>query len=1151
MKVLNPLKMDLAGYALIEASAGTGKTYTITSLFLRFLLELELEVRNILMVTFTQAATEELKDRVRKRLREALACARGTKCRDEFISSLLERAAAGCGREKVRFMLERAIISLDEAAVFTIHGFCQRMLSEYAFETGSAFDTELVPSQDDILLEAASELWRRKFYRSEPWLGSIIASMFSEPGKMLSTVRPLLGPVPVKIEPAAALNECLYEKTALDDGIRELEKLWRGEREKIVNTVIEDKALKRQKKILKIEGIQGAAAEIDELFDRNDLSAFSLDGMKEMPFSLEFLSRHLKKGSQSPLSHPFFRKWDDVRASCHGWCVRLKSALINETVTGIKGISWEIKERRGFFSFDDLLVRMERALSSREGKYLAKTLRHRFRAALIDEFQDTDPVQYSIFSRIYPVPERHRLVLIGDPKQSIYGFRGADIFTYLKARSRVGRTHRFGLARNWRSSPGLVEAVNFLFSRSDRPFVYEDIPYFEVKSRDPVLPRLMDPGLQGDFIIWTPGENGKEDEKSAVINKGTARRTISRGCAVEISRLLSRNIRQEGIQIKEVDGSTRRLKAGDIAILVKSAAHAAEVKEALSSAGISCVYHARESVFSTEEAVEFLMMLKAAANPGDPGALSTALATEAAGWTAAEIDELRHSETKWNDLSSIFQEFYSLWQKSGFLVMFRVMIHRLEIARRLLSLPGGERRLTNWFQLSELFEEAAHDAPGMDGGLSWLSTRISLQQSVEDRQQLRLESDRELVTIMTIHGSKGLEFPVVFVPFAWDIGSPRRSDEFTRYFDRQRGCYVADAGKTKRASEESERQSLAEELRLLYVALTRARVRCYISWGNFRGAEKSALKYLFQEISDLEKCGAVKVTPVPEKGHQAEGMTDAAACLYSVREVERPVKQVFGVESFSSLILDERDDIETPDIEEKPAAPSPEERNIFSFPRGAAPGNCIHSVLETMDFSDKGTKDLLENCRRSLAAWGLDRKWDQVLSEIVQNVVSTEILPGIRLRDIPADDMVREMEFTSFFRKEKGEAEKCLSKGARLLLSRYDSGMIRGFIDLLFQKDGRYYVADYKSNYLGGSLDDYQIPAMKLAMEEHGYCLQAEIYALALHRLLSKNLAGYSFHKHFGGAVYLFARGIRPSSRGERGVYFISPKQIALRAGAA
>lgn len=1150
MKVLDPLKIDLSGHALIEASAGTGKTYTITSLFLRFLLELELEVRNILIVTFTQAATEELRDRVRKRLKQALDCARGEKCRDEFISSLLEKTSAGCSREKTLFMLERAIISLDEAAIFTIHGFCQRMLNEYAFETASAFDAELAPSQDDILLEAARECWRQKFYHAEPWLGSAATSLFSRPERMLDTVRPLLGPVPIRIEPAATLKDCLAEKVKLDNGIRELKDLWSREREQIVKTILEDKALKRQKNVLKKNGIEGAAATLDELFSREELSPFSLDCTGEVPFSLEFLSTYLKKGFESPALHPFFLKWDEVRGPCRGWCVRLKSALLNEAVTGINKISSTIKKQRGYFSFDDLLLRMNKALSPPAGKDLAKILRCRFRAALIDEFQDTDPVQYSIFERIYPVPDRDRLVLIGDPKQSIYGFRGADIFTYLKAGSRVGKRRRFGLARNWRSSPGLVKAVNLLFSRPGRPFVYRDIPYSKVKSRDPRLPALIDPEIPGDFIIWSPEKRFKEGRQPAVIKKGVAIKAISEGCAVEIARLLEGGRKRE-IQIEEVDGTLRPLKAGDIAILVKSRTHAGKVKEALSSAGISCVYHARESVFSTKEARDFLMMLKAAASPGDLGALSTALATEAGGWTAAEIDKLRRDEIKWNKLSSIFQELYSLWHKSSFLVMFRVMLHRLGIGHRLLSLPGGERRLTNWFQLSELFQEAADDAPGMEGGLSWLSTRISLHESADEEQQLRLENDRELVTIMTIHKSKGLEFPVVFVPFAWDISSTQKREDLTRYYDRQRGCYVVEAEKTDKADAEAEYQRLAEELRLLYVALTRARVRCCISWGNFKDAEKSALKYLLQETGDtaLLKCPSVNVTPIPEKGPGVEDLADSAACLYSVRVIERPVRQVFGVESFSSLVLDNHDDTEAPDIKKMPSSPSPIERNIFSFPRGAAPGNCIHSVLETMDFSAENRTDLLENCRRGLVAWGLEVKWQDVLAEMVQNVISTEILPGLRLRDICPDEMVREMEFTSFFRKGKGE--KRISEGAGLLLSRYDSGMICGFIDLLFQKDDRYYIADYKSNYLGDSLDDYRLPALQQAMEEHGYHLQAEIYALALHRLLLKTLPGYNFHEHFGGVLYLFARGIRPSSKGQRGVYFIAPEQIAPRAGTA
>jgi len=826
----------------------------------------------------------------------------------------------------------------------------------------------------------------------------------------------------------------------------------------------------------------------------------------------------------------------------------------------VRSIADGLKERLRLMTFDDLLVRFHQALSGPGGSGLAATLRKRFKVAMIDEFQDTDPVQYSIFRKIYPRPSHDRLILIGDPKQAIYGFRGADIFTYLKARRAVSGDRRFGLGVNWRSSPGLVEAVNSLFSASYAPFVYQEIPYHQVRPCDPALPRLNDPDLFGDMVVWTPAPFLPRN-RNGEIDKGVARRFLAKGCAAEIARLLKGG--REGRIFLEGggDGGDSPLAAGDIAVLVKDQYQAQDVKKALEEVGISSVFYAKESVFATKEAQELLLVLRGVAMPREIKAVSTALATEAVGWDAAAIASLEHDEMAWDRISSLFEELHRLWLQRGFLVMFRVMLHRLGISGRLLSLPQGERRLTNWSQLGELIHQAGMEGVGgIEGQLAWLSRQMASPDSSDEGQQLRLESDRELVTIMTIHRSKGLEFPVVFLPFAWDLGSGGSRNKELRYYDAQRECYVVDVSNSGEGASIFREQCLAEELRLLYVALTRAKVRCYLSWGGFKGAVGSGLGYLLgaekgeddrRLVERLQErfrsCRSIAVVPMPKAGEADGAATETATPLYSVRSVERQIIQTLGVESFSYLTAGGEEEGKFLDLafdEDVPPA-RPGVMDVFSFPRGPAAGNCIHAVLENTDFTSLNEGLLLENCRRWLAAYGLDVRWDQVLVRMVRNVLTTELLPGLSLDRIPNDEKVSEMEFAWSF----GTGGEGAPAGVAPLLSRYHAGMMRGFIDLLFHHDGRYFIVDYKSNHLGDTLEEYQGERLEAAMREHGYHLQAEIYALAVHRFLSRGLEGYRFMDHFGGVFYLFVRGMEPSLGRSSGVYFIPPEQIASRIG--
>jgi exodeoxyribonuclease V beta subunit len=888
------------GAQLIEASAGTGKTYTIGTLVLRLLLESPgrpgadsdrafragavpasdsaLTIDQILVVTFTNAASAELRGRIRERLVDALAQVEGGPASgdDRFAGWLDARAAQE--PEACRNRLRAALRDFDDAAIFTIHGFCQRILQEHAFESGVDFDLELVGDETDLRLTAIHDFWANRCYAAPAlavaWLqgpGKLGLDRLEALGKGLAAApHPRRVPAPTDEERVAAHTaELAATGTAAapapDDDASALSELeasyeaawsaaadaWQAGGREALDLLAQAASEKR---------LNGGTYKPDKIlgpWSKQLVAAFAAapnwpdEDFRKVLGNLAAGRMRVNKNKQEP-EHPFFEACAELVEALEGiaedladWSHSLRHGLD----AWLRRELPERKRRAAQQSFDDLLYQVHAALEpgSDQARRLVARIRGRYRAALIDEFQDTDLFQYEIFKRIFePGPDSSAavpLLLVGDPKQAIYSFRGADIFAYLKAVEDVGDAGRHTLSKNYRSDRSLVEAVNLLWSAVPRPFLFEKIDYLPVEAHfdDRVAPP--EPPLRFAYI---PAEVADRSSEGKPVKAAASRRAAARAAATAIGRLLG-----EAPKIEGSDGGLIATSAEDIAVLVRTNKQAQQMQRVLRAHGIPSVLHGEASVLDQPEAGELRQILAAILDPSRARKVRAALVTPAFGLDAVAIDALALDEKGWEDWIASFRQWQEVWRSAGFLPALRRLIDQNSVAERLLQLGDGERRLTNLLHLAELLHSVAFQLDfGPEGLLAWFDRAREddeLRRSVlGDTGQLRLESDEAAVKIVTVHKAKGLEYPFVFCPFLWS-GSKFAASTPLRFHDldgeREQLLDIgAELGEASKRAHELE--ELAEDLRLLYVAMTRARHGLWLALGPLYKFESSALAYL-------------------------------------------------------------------------------------------------------------------------------------------------------------------------------------------------------------------------------------------------------------------------------------------------------------------
>ncbi len=984
----NMLNSSLEGTNLIEAGAGTGKTYTITGLFLRLILEKNLSVEEILVVTFTEAATEELKERIRDTLRECIAVFSGDPCEDSFLNGLVEKQE---DLKSALRALREALRAFDQAAIFTIHGFCRRMLRENAFESGSLFDTELVTDQEDLKREIVDDFWRRHLFRESPLFVNYAMNNNFTPDGLIKLIDNRVARSDLKIIPIMEIYDSSSREREYLECFEKVSAEWRSARDEVEEIFSNNEGLNRTKY---------GKGKIPLWIQAMDAYASS-GGSDLVPFKEfnKFTSGELKQSVRQgydPPSHPFFeicetfrKKQEALKESFGKRLLALKAGLFQYVHDELVSR----KEDKNIQSFDDLLLRLHEALEKESGKELAGAIRDKFKAALIDEFQDTDPVQYAIFNKVFNA-EESILFLIGDPKQAIYSFRGADIFAYMKAAKDV--ESRYTLRENWRSTPALIDAVNTIFSNAEHPFVYDEISF---QKAVPALQKdqdvfEMDGKFEPPLHVWFLDAGKVVEEGKKPITKTKAHELIPGAVAAEISRLLN------GGENRKCTVDGRPLRAEDIAVLVRTNREARMMQDALSLLNIPGVLFSTENIFSSHEAMELERLLTGIAESDNENLIRGALATDIMGVSGEELDHLLEDETGWERRLIAFREYHELWNKRGFIRMFCHLLSEEDVMFRLMSLPDGERRNTNILHLSEVLHQASVEKKlTIAGLLKWLSRQRDSETARLDEHQLRLESDENAVKLVTVHKSKGLEYPVVFCPFTWGGSKIKNSKAPFMFHDEDdRRALILDLGSESMDKNRvfAEKEQLAENLRLFYVALTRAKKRCYLVWGRFNEAETSAPAYLFHQSESPEggdvagemrkrfktmdddallaelrviqekSGGSIGLSEMPmEKGEKTPPVPNKAVTL-ACREFSGKIDSQWRLSSYSSLISNRPHSSEMADYydvgqgavisDQWSVVGDRSTADIFSFPRGTKAGTFFHDIFEHLDFmeSDSG-----------------------------------------------------------------------------------------------------------------------------------------------------------------------------------------------------
>lgn len=1267
---LDPLTFPLCGSRLIEASAGTGKTYTLALLYIRLVLghggegaafSAPLTPPQILVVTFTDAATKELRERVRQRLVEAAVVFEadsGLPADADLLYDLRGSYPPGQWLECAR-RLRMAAQWMDESVISTIHGWCYRMLKEHAFDTRGLFEQTLVTDQSELIDEVVRDYWRVHFYPLSSSQAPCVLEVVSSPADLRDKLEVWLkrgeaglsyaGEAVVCQSLDKALAEACQRRADAERHLTQMSLLeqaaktrWREHRETL------EKALRKLRPYL-----NGSVHDSSQPEKFDSLLASIADWSTDQASAPGKL-KNFAQGAfrfkttaaiKEEIKHPAFAALATWQAAAtptsESPSLPFAACLLAHAAGWVRD---ELQRRllaRAEMGFDDLLRQLDAALTPKSeteaghAQRLAETIRRQFPVALIDEFQDTDPIQYRIFDRIYAVAQSgadRTLIMIGDPKQAIYGFRGADIHAYLAARKATAGRH-YTLGKNYRATENVVNACNRLFrhaeSHSRGAFRFNSgtenpIPFLDV-DYEPRNERLILDGEEANALtFWTfaPG--------SAAVSAAVYRRQMAAAAASQMVCWLQQ-ARQGKSGFKDA-GQYRPLRPRDFAILVRTGKEAQVMRQALAQRGIHSVYLSdSNSVFQTQEAVDLLHWLRACAMPNDEGLVRAALGSNTLNLPLAELARLQQDELDWEDWINKFRCYFRVWRRQGVLAMLRHFMQETDLPRRLVARDDGERVLTNLLHLAEWLQASATAIKGEQALIRHLSEHIG---EVNEEFIQRLESDAELVQIITIHKSKGLEYPLVLLPF---ICSWRAIDGKTRQvlYRKQRQNFIELAGNQnfREAWDAADDERLSEDMRLLYVALTRARHALWLGiaplkFGNTKKLQlhKSAIGYLlkggrrFADVSDIwamlqtlqdddqspsqKTPKVVDIAPLPDVS-ATRLAAEQSAVLESARPAPKHRPPRWWIASYSSLKIAAAApaQMETPTavpieasaetsaqetaLEEAGRAVATEDEaqtvsapdaHLHGFPHGSRYGTFLHGLMEwaasqrvddsqgqplrgyaaAAQSAELRREMLGQRCNlRRLTAWieplndwlgdVLNRQW-----RLKGLSADQRSAPVFALRDLAPEQIQVEMEFwiesrgVDTYQLDRLVCQHCLAGQVRPGLAADQlNGMLKGFIDLVFEHDGRYYVADWKSNRLGADDAAYHPEAMRQAMLHARYDLQYVLYLLALHRQLRLRLPDYSYERHIGGAVYVFLRGAYHPSQG---LFMDKPPAILIEA---
>ncbi len=1143
-------------HGVIEASAGTGKTYTLEHLVIDLIISAEVRLDEILVVTFTEKAAAELRARIRVKLTEIVGTQHSPPANGQPSWTI---------DDATRQRLSRALMSFDAASISTIHGFCHRMLGEHAFDNLRLFSEELVDGRA-AFTRAFYTVLRRAFAREERFQPFLEAWLDDQPLDALVTLlfdaharRGHIHP-PLHLD---RLDQALRQATLLPLSPHRLRPALKkagaphGQIKAILRRVgLLKQILERYHRSTKVPALLcelGAA----EHKDRNN------EGV--LPYLVDRLTALIRTEGTLKNVRDGLRLLQSVY-------VPIESAVVQVFLPEVQTILAQDKAQRGELDFDDMLGLLHGSLQGPTGETLVATLRQRYRFALIDEFQDTDEIQWNIFRRLFlDSGAQGRLFVIGDPKQAIYGFRGADVNTYLEARKLMedAGASRVQLVDNFRSSQGLIEAVNILLQQKlMHPFFTGEIRYdHPVRCGNPAQT-----GFELCGRTLAPIHLVQVNARKKTLSGSGARRTLAKYYAEKIADILDPKLNSAG------------LKPNDIYVLTRSAKEGLEVAKALRRVGVPHAFYKQDGLFQTPEADDVRSVLAAIAEPNQRSRRIRA-------WQSPFFSVPLESLPACGNLAGThpFMQRLLVWREladaKDYDRLFTAIIADSGIIERELLLEDSERELTNYLHIFEILQEQASRSKGtlreLIHSLTAYIERRKLPEG-EDGNVQRLESERDSVQVMTMHKAKGLEAAVVFVFGGYD-SVPSRSHLF--HEGEQRCLWI---GPNPPPEAETEREQ--ENQRLLYVTLTRAKTHLvlpYFPFARDTDGEQGARVREFQKLdgpyaqlnAQLDRVVAEIESPRLSPLFSLEQVPEQAYTRQRTREQARPELETWQPPESLLAVPTVHADLPklrrlhqgrvitsysrikaskggyTPPQMPTQAAPEGEDSvrevsattaapDTVQLPGGTASGRFVHEMLERAPIEGlrdapnlefwAARKDIRQLFEEGVRKYDRDPKYQPHTMELVYTALTAPVqLDDLRLEQglCAVDRSVAEMEFL-FPIPEHDEPTIEIPASVPW---RAERGFVKGFIDLVFEQDGRLYLLDWKSDLLPS-----YAPEDLVEHVEHNYMLQAEFYTLALVKLMEISSEA-DYEARFGGAVYCFVRGMSAQGDGRQGVFFARP----------
>lgn len=1209
------MNAPLSGVHLVEASAGTGKTWNIEAIVVRLLAETRpksgkrLKPRDVLVVTFTEAATQELRERIINRLNQVYLALKEmpTEHSDPFLAGCVNRYGKSPAlRTEVLNHLEACKQEFDEASIYTIHGFANAVINEYRFETGLDFDVEIQQDTGLLVEELISDFWRKKNIELSKLPGNKFNSAINDwfkkdrlKNQFLMFIQQPVTRLHLPDTPPGwtgkSIPDCYLEMVKY---LEEIESIWSKERAEI-RAELASTNIPRFNYSRDFEKWEIGLLE----FFNNPFSDDKFD------YPTRFTPRFFDlKGAKTTPEHRVYQIIQDA-IDRFLW---LGQTDIRTSLISLRETYRESRRDKKLLIYEDLLTTVSDALEATDQygnpSSLKLKLLNRFKVALIDEFQDTDPIQFNIFNHIYienETDEDGLLYLIGDPKQAIYKFRGADLNTYLRVRDQVDS--QFSLGVNFRSTESMVEGVNRFFSK-EHAFINPKLDYHPVsanQSEDPFVTDV-DVGTQALRFI----QMGKFE----ITNKSAADTLITRWIGYKIAALL-KSSQAGNSYILEKDGSKRAIGPGDIAILVRIRKQAKMFREYLNSINIPSVETGDSNIFDSRDAYLMSILLECMLNPGLTRKIRALLGTEYFGKTMDEIDDWQSEDLRWSDLIQNLNHGRILAENQGILTGLRFIMDKYEIELTLIQLQMGERHLTNLRHLTELmYEEERTSHRNFSGLVNWLKRKRLSESANNDTYRLRLESDSDRVQVNTMHSSKGLEYPIVFAPYMWEsCKKPIKNGGYV--FSDGDGKPVMDIDEFMHPYSKNQyhMDMWEDSIRLAYVTMTRSKYRCYVPFPLHKDSIQSSLfgaqlgtgnhlKYLnrdkkasYPEFVGEDLADSLLLLRLLQI--QAEVNSDVMTLesgyfdrvTYSRESDDQPElkARVFdqkmtksliperNISSYSSIqrkyevvgqepdeLMDEDNNVDAQGISSDTENVTDSGRNsIFTFPKGAETGNLWHEIFELIDFSDPSDHEMV--IKACCEKHGFDyNRYGHVLTQMVESTLGKNLSRqgSFKLADIRMENTLREMEFLLSYRET--QMQQFLSEldyddnslsvenifaNANIDISRDSdvSYLLTGLIDLVIEHEGKFYILDYKSNFLGNTVQSYSNDILEHNIRQSKYDMQYHLYCVALNKYLSRRISNYSYDKHFGGVFYLYLRGI--NSMDMSGVFFDRPDSSLLK----